>query len=129
MFIAHLIVEFVFQPLCLGKYKEKDWWKTQYENGEVPDLYKYDYMMGLLQHSITWSCFQVLPWLLLSDTGHKLTLAFFIFNMVGHYLIDDLKANKKKINLVEEQSLNLIQILTTWYGLVFLSEHLQQIVV
>ena len=38
----------------------------------------------------------------------------FLVNAAIHAIIDDLKANKKKINLVIDQSLHIIQILITF---------------
>ena len=36
-------------------------------------------------------------------------------NSTIHAIIDDLKANKKKINLVQDQIIHIIQILLTWF--------------
>lgn len=43
---------------------------------------------------------------------------WFILNIGIHYFIDDQKANKKEINLVEDQLWHLLQIVLTWSGCV-----------
>lgn len=37
-----------------------------------------------------------------------------IVNMVMHAIIDDLKANRRKLNLIQDQTIHLIQIVATW---------------
>ena len=43
-----------------------------------------------------------------------LILLSIIINTVIHYIVDDLKANKYKINLVIDQSIHFIQIILTF---------------
>jgi hypothetical protein len=38
----------------------------------------------------------------------------YIANMIVHAFVDNLKANKFKINLVVDQSIHIIQIVVTW---------------
>lgn len=44
----------------------------------------------------------------------NLFLVLFILNVIIHGLIDDIKANKGKINLVQDQTIHLIQIFITY---------------
>ena len=37
-----------------------------------------------------------------------------IVNTVIHAIVDDMKANKKKINLITDQNIHFEQILVTW---------------
>ena len=38
----------------------------------------------------------------------------YIINIIIHALVDDLKANKFKINLVTDQLIHIVQIIVTW---------------
>ena len=43
---------------------------------------------------------------------------FFVLNWIIHSIVDDLKANKKDICLVQDQLFHVIQIVLTWIVLV-----------
>jgi hypothetical protein len=42
------------------------------------------------------------------------TLPTFIYNWLIHAYVDNLKANNHKINLIQDQSIHLVQIIITW---------------
>lgn len=47
----------------------------------------------------------------------KMSVGFiiaFIINMSIHAIIDDLKANRKKINLIVDQAIHIVQIVATF---------------
>jgi hypothetical protein len=46
-------------------------------------------------------------------------LLTFAINWSIHAIVDDLKANKKAINLIQDQSIHLVQIILTWGIYVF----------
>ena len=46
-------------------------------------------------------------------------VTIFILNIGVHMIVDDLKANKKKINLIADQSIHLMQIIATWFIYLF----------
>lgn len=49
--------------------------------------------------------------------GFKVSNIFmvvFILNVTTHALIDDIKANKGKLNLVQDQSIHILQIVITY---------------
>ena len=46
--------------------------------------------------------------------GETLYPMLYIANLITHFYVDDLKANKKKINLIQDQCVHMIQILGTW---------------
>jgi hypothetical protein len=56
----------------------------------------------------------LLPVMIFTTTPDAVIWAFFVINALIHYYVDNLKANELKINLVEDQSVHLLQILTTW---------------
>ena len=68
----------------LANMKQRKWWK---ENADKY-LYRNDYKVLLIVN--------------------------YIINTAIHAFVDDLKANKFKINLVEDQLAHLLQIICTW---------------
>ena len=45
--------------------------------------------------------------------GHYYPLVF-VFNIIIHMITDNMKANKKKINLIQDQLIHLAQIVVTF---------------
>ena len=111
MILFHIIDDFVLQPISLSNLKQKKWWKKQ--EGYL-DKYKDDYKVALAIHSISWSIMIHIPLVIMFPSlGQLALLISFIVNAVIHYFIDDLKANKLKINLFEDQMVHFCQICTT----------------
>lgn len=113
MILLHIIDDFVLQPICLSKLKCKDIWieaNKQYDN-----LYENDYKMALFIHGLSWSIMIHIPcivYLLHINVNPSAFIFLSIFIHGGiHSIIDNLKANKRKINLITDQSLHFIQIL------------------
>ena len=110
MIFAHIVDDYYLQGI-LSSLKQKKWWETR---EWYKSLYKDDYKMALLMHSMSWSIMVLLPSLFLLNINGFLALGAFITNTVIHYYIDDLKANKGKINLVIDQTIHLFQVFATW---------------
>lgn len=111
MILLHIIDDFVLQPISLSNLKQKKWWKKQ---EGYSDKYKDDYKVALAIHSISWSIMIHIPLVIMFPSlGQLALLISFIVNAVIHYYIDDLKANKLKINLFEDQMVHFWQICTT----------------
>ena len=111
MILLHVIDDFVLQPISLSNLKQKKWWKKQ---EGYSDKYKDDYKVALAIHSISWSIMIHIPLVIMFPSlGQLALLISFIVNAVIHYYIDDLKANKLKINLFEDQMVHFWQICTT----------------
>lgn len=111
MILFHIIDDFVLQPISLSNLKQKKWWKKQ---EGYSDKYKDDYKVALAIHSISWSIMIHIPLVIMFPSlGQLALLISFIVNAVIHYFIDDLKANKLKINLFEDQMVHFWQICTT----------------
>lgn len=112
MLLCHIIDDFVLQPICLSNLKQKNWWGENC-NGKQ---YRNDYKMALFIHSLSWSIMIHLP--LMYNMFYMFPEIFIllsiIINTVIHYIVDDLKANKYKINLVIDQSIHFIQIILTF---------------
>lgn len=116
MIFCHIMDDYRLQGI-LASMKQRNWWEENY-----PDkLYKYDYIMALAMHSISWSFMIMLP--VAAYMGFRPTNIFFVMlaaNSVIHALVDDLKANKHKINLIVDQSVHMIQIAVTAVVLLYL---------
>ena len=111
MILLHIIDDFVLQPISLSNLKQKKWWEKQ---EGYSDKYKDDYKVALAIHSISWSIMIHIPLVIMFPSlGQLALLISFIVNTVIHYYIDDLKANKLKINLFEDQMVHFWQICTT----------------
>src|SRR5574344_692044 len=111
MILFHIIDDFVLQPISLSNLKQKKWWEKQ---EGYSDKYKDDYKVALAIHSISWSIMIHIPLVIMFPSlGQLALLVSFIVNAVIHYFIDDLKANKLKINLFEDQMVHFCQICTT----------------
>lgn len=122
MIFMHIVDDYYLQG-WLASAKQKEWWK---QNAPNP-LYKYDYVMALFMHSFSWS-FMVM----LIPTYYALNSQYtenvgvvagqvigtFIVNVIIHMVTDNAKANKKKINLIQDQLIHMTQILVTWLYLV-----------
>jgi len=121
MILCHVIDDFVLQPICLSKLKQKDWWFDNVfkdYNGNYDwrkqEKGKNDYKMALLMHSLSWSAMILLPFMFFSEISGSVLYWLFMINAFIHYIIDDLKCNEKKLNLMQDQLIHLGQILLTF---------------
>ena len=110
MLFAHIVDDFYLQGI-LASMKQKGWWK---EN--APDkLYKHDYIIALIIHALSWAVMITLPILFASAWNpHWAVYLLLGVNLAIHAIVDDLKANKHKINLIADQSIHFVQIIVTW---------------
>ena len=108
--LLHIIDDFVLQPICLSKLKQKSFWETYVKNDEK---YKFDYKVALVIHALSWSIMIHLP-LMVIGTNEYIVLLSVIINTALHAWIDDEKANKLNITLFEDQIMHLGQIVGTW---------------
>lgn len=115
MIFCHVVDDYYLQG-WLASAKQKKWWE---EN--APDsLYKNDYKVALLVHSFSWAFsinLPVLVYALLTQVLSSIIIPYFILlgvNVIIHCVVDNLKANKLKINLLTDQIIHLIQILISW---------------
>ena len=114
MIFCHLIDDYKLQGI-LANMKQRQWWKEKADKY----LYRNDYKMALIEHAFSWSFMITLPFLVISFIQNNsflmilLVISYFI-NTAIHAFIDNLKANKYVINLVEDQFAHLMQIICTW---------------
>ena len=109
--LLHCLDDFVFQAAFLNRGKQKNWWREQIG---YSDLYKNDYLVCLIVHGLEWSLITFLPILILEESTWFLW-GMIAANTVIHAYVDDLKANKERINLVTDQVIHISQILLTYF--------------
>ena len=110
MIFCHIVDDYYSQGI-LALMKQKSWWENNY-----PDkLYKYDYLMALFMHSFSWAFMIMLPptvyTMIVGATWYPI---LYVLNLCVHFYVDNLKANKMKINLIQDQCVHMIQIVGTW---------------
>lgn len=113
MIFCHIVDDYYLQG-WLASAKQKKWW----EKNAPENLYRNDYIMALFMHAFSWSFMIMIPvTAYIFICGYKLSgnlvIAYFV-NMAIHAIVDDLKANKGKINLIQDQLIHLVQIFVTW---------------
>ena len=114
MIFCHIIADYNLQG-WLASAKTKYYWKKN-----APDpMYALDYGCALLMHSFAWSFMIMLPIMIANnfviDLAFTITL---VANLCMHMYVDDLKANKKRINLWVDQLIHIMQIVVTSWILV-----------
>ena len=108
MIFLHIVDDYYLQGI-LAQMKQKKFWKEQ-----APDeLYKYDYIWALIMHAFSWTFMIMLPLIFVSQIGPAFYVIF-VINLAIHAYVDNLKANKHKINLWQDQLIHLAQIILTF---------------
>lgn len=108
MIFLHIVNDYYLQGI-LAQMKQKKFWKEQ-----APDeLYKYDYIWALIMHAFSWTFMIMLPLIFVSPISPAFYVIF-VVNLAVHAYVDNLKANKHKINLWQDQLIHLAQIILTF---------------
>jgi hypothetical protein len=115
MIFFHIVDDYYLQG-WLASAKQRSWW----EKNAADNLYKNDYIMALMEHAFSWTFMIYIP-IVAAGSGIPLSMLLLTFaiNWSIHAIVDDLKANKKVINLIQDQSIHLVQIILTWGIYVF----------
>ncbi|WP_027399400.1 DUF3307 domain-containing protein [Anaerovorax odorimutans] len=114
MIFLHIVDDFYLQG-WLKNAKQRQWWVQN----APQDLYKYDYLWALLIHSFSWSFMIMFP--IMAMSNFQLNFNFYVcfsVNVIIHFITDNFKANKKRINLIQDQCIHMAQILITYIILV-----------
>ena len=109
MIFCHIIADYNLQG-WLASAKQKSYW----EKNAPDEMYKHDYICALIMHSFSWTFMIMLP--LMYAVGFKVNsflLFLFISNVLMHAITDNFKANTKVINLWQDQSIHMYQIIIT----------------
>lgn len=110
MIFCHIVDDYYLQG-WLASAKQKSWW----DKNAPDDLYKHDYLMALFMHSFSWTfMIMLIPTLYVLICGGEYYPLIFVLNIIIHMITDNMKANKKKINLIQDQLIHLAQIVVTF---------------
>ena len=119
MIYLHIADDYYHQG-WLASAKQKSYWEQN-----APDkMYKHDYIMALFMHAFSWAfMIMIIPtvYALVVAANIPLIIALFVGNLCMHMIVDDMKANRKKINLIQDQLMHLTQIVITWIFLVVIA--------
>ena len=116
MMFCHIVDDYYLQG-WLASAKQKSWWEKN-----APDkLYKHDYIVALICHAFSWTVMITLPLIIYTQGNLGWVWLTVPVNWTIHALVDNWKANIKKINLIVDQSIHLGQILLTWGLFILLS--------
>lgn len=112
MMFCHVVDDYYLQGI-LANMKQQSWWKKNVPN----KMYEHDFIVALIVHAFSWSFMISVP-VFFVNKNYIFICFMIIVNMFLHALIDDLKSNKRKINLIQDQVTHFFQILVTWGVLV-----------
>ena len=107
MIFCHIFDDYVLQGI-LAQLKQRSWW----EENAPEEMYKMDYYAALAMHGMSWAFMVMLP--VAIYYGFNVGFGFvmcFVANAILHASVDDMKANMKKINLLVDQGLHMLQII------------------
>lgn len=114
MLFCHIVDDYYLQG-WLASAKQKDWWRKN-----APEsLYRNDYIMALAEHGFSWTFMIHLPVIVYSVILNisiipQCFIITFVINWIIHAITDNAKANKKKINLIQDQTIHFLQIIATY---------------
>lgn len=114
MIFFHIVDDYYLQG-WLASAKQKRYWK---ELPSYSEKYKFDYIAALLMHAFSWTFMVMLPVasVFKFNPGIEFFVAFAV-NFAVHAITDNAKANLMKINLVQDQTIHVIQIIVTFLAL------------
>ena len=107
MIFFHILDDFKLQAGVLVNLKQRSYWEKN-----APDpMYSKDYIISLFIHGLSWAFMTMLP--VAIKQQFTVGWEFFVIMVIQaviHAVIDDLKANRHKINLIVDQTIHFIQI-------------------
>ena len=120
MIFLHIVDDYYLQGI-LAQLKQKSWW-----DAHAPDeLYKRDYIIALIEHAFSWTFMMMLPIMVAWYSGVITVdapdfIVAFIINCGVHAIVDHQKANKRTINLTQDQLIHIFFILLTAFHFLIL---------
>ena len=108
MVFCHVIEDFHVQGI-LADLKQRMWWKENVTQKGFGHRYDRDYMAALLAHGFEWSFIVHIPVMYLVGFEPAVLISL-CCNAILHALIDDLKCNRLRTNLIQDQALHIVQI-------------------
>ena len=112
MIFCHIVDDYYLQGV-LASMKQKSWWYKSLDK-RCFNKHKHDYMVALIMHSFSWAFMIMLPLAIVAkfQIGTPFSVVF-AANVIIHAYTDNLKANELKINLVQDQTIHMLQVLST----------------
>ena len=136
--LLHLFADYTLQG-WLASGKQRAWWNeqidkmldmykashhdfaiTEYnkvrienEHNRLKRKYGSDWAMAMFEHSLYWTLVTFAPIIFFYNVNDWVVLGLVVFNTIFHCVVDDLKANKFAICLVDDQIAHFIQIVFT----------------
>lgn len=123
MLFCHIFDDFYLQGI-LADMKQKSYWdkctiKLSIENRR---MYMNDYKIAIIIHALSWGISINLPIFIVLIISRSiipnmfgvLLLAELIINILIHAMVDNEKANKKSINLIQDQLIHFSQVFITF---------------
>lgn len=109
MLFFHVVDDYYLQGI-LAKLKQRSYWKKH-----APDeMYRHDHIVALITHAFSWCVSIHIPvmvwWHFYGGFSIVAFLLNFVLQIAIHAVVDDLKANKRKINLITDQLVHVLQI-------------------
>lgn len=115
MIFCHIVDDYYLQGI-LASMKQRKWWEEHHPQ----KLYKFDYLVALLMHSLSWAFMVMLPISIYRSWDiDGAFILLFIANTAIHAFVDNMKANWLLINLIVDQSFHMIQIISTFLMLIY----------
>lgn len=116
MVFCHIVDDYYLQAVgALAQMKQRRWWEKEYPDRK----YRYDYIIALAVHSFSWAFMVMLPTVIcMSWNPPALFLVLFFINALVHGIVDHVKANLLKINLIVDQTIHMVQIVLTFLMLI-----------
>ena len=115
MLFFHIVDDYYLQGF-LAQAKQKSWWEKNYPQ----PLYKYDYIMALIEHAFSWTVMIHIPIVVYVfvcgiEVPNLMFIGWFVYNLISHAFTDNQKANLLEINLIQDQLWHIVQIVWTWW--------------
>lgn len=110
MLFLHVLDDFGLQGVMAGM-KQKSWWGERTQDPK----YRFDYVPVLFCHAFSWSFAVMLP--IAAYRGFAVDDIFaaaVVLNTAAHAWVDDMKANRLKLTLVQDQLCHVAQVLITF---------------
>ena len=111
----HIFADFHLQGI-LADLKQKRWWLENVFDKGFNHRYDKDYLAALAIHGLEWSILVHVPFLIMMcylyyPENPIILFGSVLIQAVLHAVIDDLKCNRFKLNLIQDQALHFVQIM------------------
>ena len=113
---CHVLDDYWLQG-CMAKLKQRDWWRGQLTEEMVKrgtrledTIYRHDYIAALAMHAAQWAVSIMVPLIIVRPWEAGFYVVAWLINAPLHALVDDLKANRHLVSLVNDQLFHVLQV-------------------